>query len=237
MAAPLQQLLSVVKQGPPPTYNSLITSAAPVHRWKFLETSGNFASSVGTLTLVKSGTVTYSQTAMSASTGGGAVLLGSGAVLQSSGLGSLPVGGTARTFCCVFKPTATSAQQILFYGPNGFQTFNNLVINNGGAGIIMYDIGSTNYSPSGTGCNVLAWHLLIVRATGTGSKDFTIYLDSFSASTTVANSPNTTSSGGFLIGQNGLGANQGSYYIDDMAVFNRGLSDSEITAIKATLGF
>jgi hypothetical protein len=243
MAAPVQQLLSAVRQPIPVTYDSLINAAAPVHRWKFTETSGNFIDSVAGLALSVASTpsnLTYSQTPL-AGVGGGAILLNnaSNGAHFIANAGSIPYASVARTVCVVFKPTDTTTQQMFFWGAQSSFHLFGASINDGGAGFIVADIFNDGETTFGTGCNTLAWHLLIVRAMGTNIRDFTIFLDSFSHAQTISNTPNTTgSANGFIVG-GGLtfGTKKGTYYLDDIAIFARGLSDAEITAIKATLGF
>ena len=73
--------------GTMPSFDAVIGGISGlVHRWKFTETSGNFADSVGSLTLTAAGTFTYNTGSPRI---GGAVLLGASATATSSGLGSI----------------------------------------------------------------------------------------------------------------------------------------------------
>lgn len=86
-----------------------------VHRWKFEESSGtNVNDEISTLDLTLTGSVSL----VAASPLGNAVSF-TGGYAESSGLGSIPVGDTARTVLAVWKKTAlgTSANlPIISYG-------------------------------------------------------------------------------------------------------------------------
>lgn len=92
-------------------------SSGLVHRWKFEDASGNFADSVGSLTLTASGTINYQQ---SSPLGYGARFQASGSAI-GSGMGSLPLTSAARTSIAVFKTNAniSTAAVIHSYGSTG----------------------------------------------------------------------------------------------------------------------
>lgn len=207
-------------------YDTLIAAMSGiVHRWKFDEASGNFADSVGSLTLTKSGTFTYS---VAGAPVGGAVTFGASAKAVTSGMGSIPVGGAARTVVAVWKNTSTNQQCIWNYG-TWSSTRQYFAVDLNGASSAQVnatawadDINMTSV-PS---CDGL-WHLGVY--TYDGSQTTAFYYDGNRVGRFLGAALNTVDSGThFQIGLTINSSNQFSGSLDDLAVFNRALQPYEV---------
>jgi hypothetical protein len=101
---------------PPESYDDAIAalSASLVHRWKFAEASGDFADSVGSLTLTASGSITYHQAAPNGSTD--AAKFASGARGAAGSMGSAPTGAGARTCAFIYKSDGALVTNAALFG-------------------------------------------------------------------------------------------------------------------------
>ena len=225
------------------TYESIISGMSGlVHRWKFEEASGNFADSVGSLTLVKSGAITYSVAGGPVSGASGSIQFGAAGVGKASGVGSIPTGGNARTFVLVFKGPGTNPKQALFnYGTAGAtrQWWTAFVNENGGIKYgtvppgMALDVWGDDASFGNMPAQGLWWHLCAYMYDG--SITIATFFDGAWAGHSLGAALNT-GSGNFWIGQENNGTSQlGPAIYDDLAVFNRVLNAYELGRLYAAL--
>jgi hypothetical protein len=177
-----------------PTYDGAVSSLSGlVHRWKFEEASGNFADSVGSLTLTASGAFTYSVSGGPVSGAAGSVTFGASGKGTSSGLGSIPVGGTARTILLVYKGVNATAKACYFsYGTAVTRGWFTTFINDG-----VQDTMSLSLFGAGqdvlqtlTPGNMATWHLL--AATYDGVQVSSLFIDGRVAAIREGAALNTT---------------------------------------------
>ncbi len=206
-----------------PTYEALIASySGRVHHWKFDETGGDFADSVGSLTLTAIGILTYGVLGPA----GKAVTFGtnSGRAI-SSGLTDVPVGASARSMVVVYKAGTTSKECLFSWGPTGstrqwFTGFQNEM--------------DTWGDDLGLGAGAAGhWHLYVATYDGSTAMQVTIDGQKFSRSLGAA--LNTGNSGNFQVG---LSTNTDGWFsgtIGDVVMFNRVLTDAEIGSLRTAL--
>jgi hypothetical protein len=211
--------------GTMPSFDAVIGGISGlVHRWKFTETSGNFADSVGSLTLTAAGTFTYNTGSPRI---GGAVLLGASATATSSGLGSIPTGNNPRCIVAVFKPTDTTQQALFGYGAAATDQGCVCLLNYNGADVILFSFYTDDLSISNSGSVTNQWHIAIFNYDTSPDRRQQLMIDGLFASRTTTAVVNTATTGNFVVGQ-WTATYQGTFYIDDLAVFNRALAPWEI---------
>lgn len=222
------------------SYDTLIAAMSGiVHRWKFEDASGNFADSVGSLTLTKSGTVTYSVSGGPVSGASGSVTIGASGQGVTSGLGSIPVANTARTFVLVFKgKSSASKQTLLSYGTSGStrQWWTAYLNDNGGAtnDALSLATWADDAALTQTALNVEIWHM---AAFGYDAASTVLeFIDGHLLGKRLGGSLNTGTGGNFSLGIDTLGANQlGGVTLDDLAVFSRCLNPYELQQLYNAL--
>lgn len=207
------------------TYAQAITAiGGAVHRWKFDESSGNFADSIGSLTLTASGSFTYSVTAPL----GGAVTFGASAKGQASGIGSIPSGSAARTFVAVYKGHSGKAA-IGSYGTSGSTRqwwtmfLNDSADPNLGLAMWADDLNT----PAIIDNRAAEWHISAWAYDGNVTSK--IFHDSgYSYAWVLLAALNTGSGTDFRIGITTGGGNQFAGSIDDLVVFNSFLTNAQL---------
>ena len=174
------------------TWESLMTefTANLVHRWKFEESSGNFADSINSLTLTPAGSPTYS---VSTPLGNG---ISTTNYAETSGQGSLPTGAAARTIIVVAKLTASASSEYL---------------HSYGAGTARQQFGFQ--SPSGQLSRVVffsdnlewltsiadgQWHMVAIGVSD--SKAAHLYIDGYLYNGVISANAATATSGNFTLG-------------------------------------
>lgn len=192
-----------------------------VARWRFTETAGNFVDMVSGLTLTATGTFRYGLSGPAL----GAVGFGSGAKAAAAAIGNIPTGSTARTVLAVWKSNTTNKECIASWGPTGgtrqwqgmFQE--------------EYDTWADDFS-FGAGSSG-KWHLYAFMYDGATTTSVLVD-NSTSASHGLGGTLNT----GTTPFQTGLSTNndgQATGTVDDLAVFNRKLTSTELTALYKAL--
>lgn len=191
-----------------------------VHRWKFEETSGYPQDVVGSLHFVSGGgTITRS---LPSPTGDSMLFTAS---MATSGLGSLPVGGTYRTFVIISKVgPGTGAYTLLAYGPTGStRQWNHICWNHDGYNQCCYLFWSDDHKPGFYGSDG-GWHMLIARyATRAVNLNVDgIHVHSAATGATI----NTGTSGNLTLGE-GTSDRQFS----DIIVFDSWLTNYEVARL------
>lgn len=187
-----------------------------VHRWKFDEASGNFADSVGSLTLAASGSVSYHQAGPLGATS--ATKLASGAHATSSGLGSIPTGAGAATFVAVFRTDGVNVTGNAVFWVGGFSTrlARFLKINdNGSGGSAAFQDGTDTYGDdylwANSGLGDGQWHL---SAWGyDGGRNLYAYKDGEMRVKYIGAALNTSNTGNLTLPQDTF-----ALYLDDFLV-------------------
>lgn len=203
-----------------------------VHRWKFEEASGNFADSVGSLTLTASGTLTYSQTGLN----GNCVLFGATGRGVSTGLGSVPVGATARTIVTVFKTNGVQTGKMCAnsYGATGTARFWWMGgVNESSAWTHALDVWSDDLVGDAKGAGDGNWHLMAQGADG--NRMTFSYLDGDISYRNIGGALATATGGNFFVGQATDGTLQWLGYLDDISVFSGMLSKATLDKLYSLL--
>lgn len=222
------------------SYQTLISAMSGlVHRWKFEEASGNFADSVGSLTLTKSGTITYSVSGGPVSGASGSVTIGASGQGVSSGLGSIPVAGTARTFVVIYKGKSSSSRQaLLSYGTSGStrQWWTVNLNDNGGATADALALATwgDDLAMLNSPLNVETWHMAAFGYDGTQTAF--VFIDGDFYAKRLGGALNTGTGGNFFLGITTAAGDQlGGVTLDDLAVFSRALNGYELQQLYASL--
>lgn len=210
------------------SYSNVIDNlTGKVHRWKFDDISGSTVEdSVGSLDLTMSGT--YSRGVSSPT--GLCTNFGSGSTAVSSGSGSLPTGAAERTIVSLIRSDATASESVVCgYGSAGTRTIYGLEMNV--ASTAGTDGGFNGTDSVGTANFFTAdakWHLFATSYST--DKTYRNYLDGDASAWRMSNALNTATGTNFQVAQFG-----GSYQflgdIDDIIVFNRVLSKTELDRI------
>jgi hypothetical protein len=154
-----------------------------------------------------------------------------GSGMYISSMNNFPFGNSNRTISAWFKceiPYQGGARTLFCYGDNTFATRYNLYLTANSIGIeYMNGLVFSNFIPDNN------WHNIIATYNGSGSSGITLYLDGILLSTTILNptsSLNTLNSFIHTIGRfNDMDNFAGN--IDDIAFYNRALTQEEITAL------
>jgi hypothetical protein len=228
----------VTSSKPGAGYDAAVTAINTnlVHRWKFQESSGDFADSVGSLTLAATGTFIYGVPGPIDS----AVAFQASAKGLSTGLGSIPTGSGQRTVVVVYKPTkGTNPKQALCsYGTTGStRQYFVMSINDAVVDTETFAVWSDDITVAAAGGSGYCWHVFVARVDsgGTSGKMFNDYLPS--TTRTFGAALNTGTGVGFTVGQETTGGtNQFLGYIDDIAIWSRALTDAEILSLVKAAG-
>lgn len=184
-----------------------------VHWWKFAEASGNFADSVGSLTLSATGSPTYAV----ADPFGGTSAMTCTAAQTSSGLGSIPTGASDRTILALVKAVVTgTANKALFgYGTASTRAYfmYQFALGNGVIGDI-FDLWSDSLAGQAGKAGDGDWHLVAVGIQN--GRQMWLYIDGV----TVGRNPNgsivTGTGGNFSVNADAWN----SVTLADVAVFS-----------------
>jgi hypothetical protein len=167
----------VTSNKPGAGYDAAVTAINTnlVHRWKFQESSGDFADSVGSLTLAATGTFIYGVPGPIDS----AVAFQASAKGLSTGLGSIPTGSGQRTVVVVYKPTkGTNPKQALCsYGTTGStRQYFVMSINDAVVDTETFAVWSDDITVAAAGGSGTCWHVFVARVDsgGTSGKMFNL---------------------------------------------------------------
>lgn len=197
-----------------------------VHRWKFEEASGNFADSVGSLTLVASGSITYQQS----SPIGYAASFATGAAGDAASMGSVPVGADPRTSIVVYKSnglTPVTNMDLFTYGTSGTT---NLYwqLDSTGMATIRLVVWANDITKSDDVVQDMAWHMTAGVYLGNAADTIYLYHDGAVQSRVIADL-NTGSATNPKVGGND------AVTIADVTVFDRALARWELDRLRMSL--
>lgn len=207
-----------------------------VHRWKFEEASGNFADSIGSLTLTANGSITY----QAASPVGFAASF-TGGYAESSGLGSIPTGDAERSIVIVWKKTSEGTVANPFplfgYGAAGatrqlFQLFGTAYATLR-FGVLNVQIDAS--TPIGDG----EWHISCMSHIAATRQLLSAYFDGAQQLGTEGGNLGTSTANNFHVAAEFDDTDPSAITVADVIVFDRYLGKPEMdrlyTAMRAGL--
>lgn len=201
--------------------------------WAFNESSGNAADSVGSATLTNTGTATYTtgKIGNSGTTNGTSQYFTKGSHLTSIEGGSYTISFWFKRHTTIGDNDQLLSQDVL--GSRG------MWVRYGTSGInwLQFFGADTGSIDSGAVSNDTWYHLaLVYESIGAGTSKMTMYLNGSSVGTPLTNvgsSPNTTTAS-FMTQAWAVSGTVADYLdgqIDELGVWNRALSSSEVTAL------
>jgi len=206
------------------TYDQAMAAiSGKVHRWKFDEASGDFADSVGSLTLVASGSITYQQAGPLGTTN--VAKFASAARGAAASMGSAPTGNAARSHAILFKTDGvltTGPKAICGWGTGSLRALWQSQLNIGNVfgtdGTVVF---SDDVSATQRGYADAQWHLLI--AAYDGARTTYLCQEGFVNAKRMGADLNTGTTAAPKAPFDDM-----AIYIDDWAIFNRALTRAEM---------
>lgn len=198
-----------------------------VHYWKLDESSGNASDSVGSATLTNNNTVGYA----AAKINNGADFGSSNTTKYFSNSGSNIVGSGDVTYNLWFKTantTAGSMQLLHGTGANSQEFRCSVLPSTGKVRVTRYNSSSATNVDNTISVFDNTWHMFTVKWVTGGT--ITAYIDGTALGTTGTN----TGIGGTSTPSISLGQMFGEYFsglVDEVGVWSRALSNSEITQL------
>lgn len=197
-----------------------------VHYWKMDEASGSPKDEVGTLDSGSVTSCTYSESGKINTSFGfnGSAYVSFGDITNFDGL-------TTMSISCWFKTSSASASQFLVAKENNYYCFEIGMY----AGKMRAYFYNGTYAVSGSTYNDGAWHHVVATYdSALGSQNIKLYIDGSSVATANVTGaiPNTTDYFAFgTAARSGNYANKYTGYLDEIGIWNKVLSSSEVTSL------
>ncbi len=142
----------------------------------------------------------------------------------------------AFTYTLWFKPTTThspgSGTAVLLEGKSGVRP--NLELINNGELRMLVNVGGTNFNDvetTTTSWSSSTWHHVAITWDGT---DFKIYVNGTQDGSTITHAGAHSASTGLFLGQSTSGSARFAGEIDDVRIYNRALTATEVQSVAAT---
>jgi len=217
-------------------FSDIVLSTSPASYWKLGETTGTFADSVGTNTLTLSGSLTSrGSTGLTGDTTNKAVVFGGAGTLQDGDIFDFAT-GAAFSWMALVNPSELNTG--LFYGlvskfvsGAGWQVWLN---NNAGAMRCGFELdAATSNGNSLTTTDIAVGQRVLLVGTYDGSTTSILYSNNATHSQAAAISLGNNAANFTLGGGGNMTSFKGT--MDDFAIWNRVLSQTEVNSMIAAL--